>query len=473
MQPCRNRASRNSTEMPTQTPLISNMDDGAEVCSQHFQMAQQTAVNNALGTLLGYLGSEVATPDIFERLMWPTRFYNGFDVYNAPKMMFFMPMGGPLHKAALMTLDKILSNGLFKGRNQGHMLGSTFYHDTNLNYTAYDCVDPKNKENELVRNGFWTQVIACLPIPYNLDKNGCGPNALGGRAENQIVRSRAIHRVSHLKLSVPAIKPPTSQIINGDTGAASLKTYLALAVTETTGIVVAAAVLIVWKSWFALLWLIPLILKLTSASLALDRHALHIPAPTLQYRASQSSTKQYNKNQIVNNDEEKPLMSPHYKKFEVHGLQEGFLIIEGDENLVLQFFRHYGHPVRNRFREYAQVIITILFGFIFPAGLLCSLLWMPLGIQYVWLAYELYATCAMHVYRFAGGRTWATTEERISKAFIAAAARGQPQRAFLGGDQGVLMAELEVTYHNRYRGGRTHCDELLDTDSPWSERSET
>jgi hypothetical protein len=460
--------------MASQNPLPLNFDKGARLCSEYYQMDRQTSVNNALGTLLGYLGSEVATPDVFERLLWPARFYSGFDIFKVPNMAFFMPMGGPLHKAALMTLDKIISNGLLKGRNQGHMLGSPFYHDTRANYTVYDCVDTRIKEKEHVRNGFWTQVIANLPIPYRtFEYEGYGtkdnPEV---RASTQAVRSRAIHRVSHLKLSVPMHKPPSSQVINGDVEGTSVQTYLALIITEVSGIAVACCVMAVWKSWFMLLWLVPLILKLVSCSFAVDRHPLEIPVSALP-QSVQSSKESRGQHHTMKKEDEKALLPSRQKKFEINGLPHGFLIIEGDENLVLQFFRHYGHPIRNRFHEYVQIIIIIQFGLVFPVGLLCSLLWMPVGIQYVWMSYQLYATCAMHVYRYAGGQTWATTEERIAKAFAKAAAKGQPQRVFLGGKQGVLMAELDVTYHNRYRYGKIYSDELLHGNPLWLRHAET
>jgi hypothetical protein len=466
---------RNSVQMASQSSFPLNSDEARRICSDYSQMAQQTSVNNALGTLLGYLGSEVATPDVFERLLWPGRFYSGFDIFKVPNMALFMPLGGPLHKAALMTLDKIISNGLFKGWNQGHMLGSPFYHDTHTNYTVYDCADTRIKEREHVRNGFWTRVIANLPIPYsNLEyKRYATRDNPEVRADTPAVRSRAIHRVSHLRLSVPMHKPPPSQVINGDVEGTSAQTYLALVITEVSGIAVACCVMAVWKSWFMLLWLVPLILKLVSAFLTVDRHPLEIPVSALPPQSAGPSKGLRSQYHVMKKEDEKALLPSRQKKFEINGLPDGFLIIEGDENLILQFFRHYGHPIRNRFREYTQIIIIIQFGFVFPIGLLCSLLWMPVGIQYVWMSYQLYATCAMHIYRYAGGQTWATTEERIAKAFAKAGAKGQPQRAFLGGKQGVVMAELEVTYHNRYRDGKCYSDELLHGNSLWLRHGET
>jgi hypothetical protein len=75
-----------------------------------------------------------------------------------------------------------------------------------------------------------------------------------------------------------------------------------------------------------------------------------------------------------------------------------FILITGPSTLVPQIFRH---PIRNRFRELVQVVIVVAYGCLFPAGLLCSMVWMPLAVQYAWLSYQLYAVPAMHVARYA------------------------------------------------------------------------
>lgn len=83
------------------------------------------------------------------------------------------------------------------------------------------------------------------------------------------------------------------------------------------------------------------------------------------------------------------------------------------------FFRHYGHPVRHRFREVVQLGTVVAFCALFPLGLLCSLVWMSVELQYLWLGYQLYTTVAMHIYRYSGGRTWASTEERAAQRLAA------------------------------------------------------
>ena len=38
----------------------------------------ETNVFGGFGAVLGYIGAEAATPNVFERLLWPQIFYSGF-----------------------------------------------------------------------------------------------------------------------------------------------------------------------------------------------------------------------------------------------------------------------------------------------------------------------------------------------------------------------------------------------------------
>ncbi|GKZ51435.1 hypothetical protein AbraIFM66951_005782, partial [Aspergillus brasiliensis] len=67
---------------------------------------------SASSTLIGYIGTEVATPsNTFHRLLWPQRHYNNFSLRNSWKPALLMPLGGPLHTAALKTIDQFFENG--------------------------------------------------------------------------------------------------------------------------------------------------------------------------------------------------------------------------------------------------------------------------------------------------------------------------------------------------------------------------
>ena len=431
------------------------------------------SVLNALGTLIGYIGAEVVTADVFERLLWPQRFYNSFHIGQLPWMAVFLPMGGPLHKAALSTLDHILRHGLFRGTDQGHMLGSPFYRDMNLRYLVYDDsgdAAAAGPEKEHVRNGLWVRAIQQLAFD---------PIAAASPAEAQrdpekglekqppaaaAPRRRARTRVCHLTISLPDRSPEPSELCGNEIHRTTLKTYLALLTTEVTGIAVAVAAYTVWRSWFLWLWLAPLFLKLISAAFAMDRTGLE-PTPPSSKVAVAREPDPSTAAAAVREREKSSIAEEHrasqVKKFEILDSNNGFLIIEGDEHLILQFFRHYGHPIRNRLRETVQIGCVIAYGLVFPIGLLASIIWMSEGLQFLWLGYQLYTTLVMHVYRYAGGPDWGTTEEGIAKRLELQARQGRPQRIYFADKANFLMATLETSYYNRYKDARAQVDKMV------------
>ncbi|KAL4998391.1 hypothetical protein BDV10DRAFT_166956 [Aspergillus recurvatus] len=458
-------------------------------------MADQTAVNNALGTILGYLGAEIAPPDLFERLLWPQRFYNGFSLSSAPKMALFMSMGGPLHRAALTTFDNILHNDLLKGKHIGHMLGSPFYADSGLKYTVYDSHGRREAE-EYVRNDLWSRVVAHYPIPSSALATRPASYTESGHAQTPAVRIRAFHKVSYLKLSAVhgAFRPRV--VAADENGTATLRVYAAIVVTELISIAIGTVVLAKWRSFFGLLWFVPLILKLISAAFAMQREPLKVPEgsrppanctqaatkaqtqmhekPELLHTSSASSFSSLSSSEALNTSTPASPPIAESKIFEIHNEKHGFLLIEGPEELVVQFFRHYGHPLRNRGRESMQLLMIICMGFVFPVGLVCCLVWMPISLQYLWLSYQLYTTLAMHIYRFTGGRMWATTEEQLLGQFVGAGEKGEPQVAYLRGPKGVCVrAELNVTFHGRFAEGKEHLERLLEAKAKAKSESDT
>lgn len=185
------------------------------------------------------------------------------------------------------------------------------------------------------------------------------------------------------------VKP--DKLIDNDPGPITIRCLVAIVTTEITGILVGALVLGLWRSWFCILWWLPLVLKVNSALWAVPRESLTLRKTRPDEPANRpGSAVQY---------------------FELHGLKRGFLLIRGEPGLVQQFFRHYRHPIRHRFRELIQLGTVIGFCALFLLGLLCSLVWMSVELQYLWLGY---GTMAMHIYRYSGGRNWATIGERAA-----------------------------------------------------------
>lgn len=417
---------------------------------------QSQAANliSALGTLIGYIGSEAATEDVFERLLWPQRFLNAVSWRDTLQVGLLTPMGGPIHKAALTTLDKFYHNGLFKGRSLGNMLGTAFFHDTDLRYKVHSPASGLEGKED-VRNGLWPQAIAHMAV-QGRKQTRSHPET--GEKMPTLVRARSV--VSLLELSYVDGKVDQTKLVQHDIGHVSLRTYLALTWSEITGLAMGAFVIAHWRSYLSFIWFIPLAFKILSAACTVPREGL-LARPTKKDQSLEET-----------------------KRFEVNTKGHGFLVIEGKESVILQFFRHYGHPIRNRVREFVQISIVVASGFIFPIGLVVSLVWMPFGMQYAWLGYQLYATTAMYIYRYTRSHQSATTEARLAQMF----ARGKSEEriAYLQDDKGVtVMGKLTRIPIGRYAEGQkltaeylskkpnVHVGEKEEADSKVSSGSET
>ncbi|KAL8791212.1 MAG: hypothetical protein Q9213_000169 [Squamulea squamosa] len=387
-----------------------------------FNGSKSTSVTSALGTLIGYVGSEAATEDVFERLLWPQRFFNHFSWRDMIQVGFLNPMGGPMHKAALTTLDQFHQNGLFRGRNLGNMLGTAFFHDTKQAYRMHDPPPPSTGE-ELVRNGLWVQAIRRIPI---VARNQEDNNVESGLKPRKLLRARSV--VNFLELSYAHGEADPMKTVKHDLGSLTFRTFLAIVWSEITGIAMGVFVLAYWQSYFAFIWFLPLTLRLLSAFTTIQREGLL--SPPLAKEADMEVM----------------------RRFEVNTYGHGFLLIEGKESAVLQFFRHYGHPIRNRARELLQMAIIVALGLVFPIGLMSSLIWMPVGLQYLWLGYQLYATMAMYTYRFTREHQQATSESRLAQKF--AEGKDEERVAYLQDEDGNTMkGKLTQIYVDNYGEG--------------------
>ncbi|KAL6823496.1 hypothetical protein V8C40DRAFT_248214 [Trichoderma camerunense] len=423
-----------------QTPLMStNSPFFFPSSSPHLiRMANSdTGVFGAVGAVLGYVGAEAATLQIFERLLWPQRAYANATLKSMPMLALLMPMGGPLHSAALKALDVMFTHGLFKGARVGHMLGTAFFPDPNWTYTSWASNGQKIK-TEPVRNCLWVRALSYVPIPM-LSSEAEEPNA---------GKIRAKVAVSHLTFA-KATKydiNSTMPFVKADIGRPTLRVFLAVFTTELSAVLVATGTAVYYKSFWALWWLAPLLLRLVSALFAIDRKplvSLKLPPP------------------------DDPTCD-----FEIHCPQyEGnFMLLTGPKSVTEQFFVHYGHPERNRFLETIQLAMVVLFGSLFPLGLFFSVMWMPIGIQKVWLCYQFYCGLAMIVMRYSHGDSGTSTEAMIAENFrkqeIEPTVIGEKKEAAIlfgitrEGDE-TMKVIFVPSYHNRFMEGQECMNTLL------------
>ena len=346
-------------------------------------------ITGALGTILGYLGAEVAEESTFERLLWPHRYYNDVSPIVLLRLAFLMPSGGPLHRAALETLSRFQKNGLYLGKTRGNMLGSAFYRHLDVSYFARTVEGQENAAKES-RNGFLVEISRSLAHNHTASQDD----------NEKILSALEVARRAHIPLhhvfltccqNQTQIPTDTTLVVED---ILTWKCFVGVIASELTA--VAAAVVAgtyAHSTWLSIYFILPLLFKVLSIGTSVRREPL--------------------KSGISGGSEAETI-------FELNDLNHGLLLIQGPDHVVRQFCRHYGHPIRgtditaNRAREVMSMALVYLFVAYFPAGLI-ALLWLHDDAQTLWLSYQLYVVFAMHVSRLMGLNGCARTEERIAR----------------------------------------------------------
>lgn len=346
-------------------------------------------ITGGLGTILGYIGAEVAEVSVFERLLWPQRYYNDLNPMILLKLVFLMPSGGPLHRAALETLTKFQKNGLYLGKTRGNMLGTAFYSCLDVSYFARTLTDQENAAKES-RNGFLVRISRGL-AHYHEIKQDDNEKMLSTLRVNK----RAHIPMHHLYIRRCSSRTPTpceGVVVTEDR--LTWKCLIGVVCSELTAIIAAVvADTYTHATWLVAYLLLPLLFKIVSFGTSVRREGLKATS---------------------DNDSEVETI------FELEDLNHGLFLVQGPDYLVRQFCRHYGHPIRgvditaNRWREILSMALVYLFVAYFPAGLI-ALLWLNDDAQALWLSYQLYIVFVMHVSRLMGFDGCSRTEERIAR----------------------------------------------------------
>lgn len=401
------------------------------------QMADQNTAIGAIGAVLGYIGAEGATPASFERLVWPQRAYEGFSWRHAAKLATLAPGGGPVYKAGLQALDRAFECGLLRGSGLGHMLGSVFFPQSSGSYTLNSTDARFESHTEPARNCLWTRVVTLLPTPDASQASSL--DAERSTHGKKITRTQL--SVHHITLSIHDLQRTSSPALDVGTESrrCSFRTLAGMLASEVTGIILTILVAVIWRSGLAVLWMCPLLIKLLAAATALGREHLVLPGASSQWDALEEPPHNF--------DVQMPLESG------------AFLILTGPPSLILQFFRHYGHPIRSRTREVLQLALIVISACLFPIGLVLSVTAMSGPIQYLWISHQMYLVLIMYISRYMSSALWASTEEMIAEKLARS-----PDGTFLWADEQkkqVVKAEVQTTFHGRYGEARTHAKDLI------------
>ncbi|KAJ5527672.1 hypothetical protein N7513_011831 [Penicillium frequentans] len=229
----------------------------------------------AFGSVLGYIGAEAATVQPFEQLLWTQRFFSGFTISSAPQLALLHHMGGPLHKVALQTMDTNFNHGLLKGSDRGHMLGTSFFPDSGWLYLQHGDYMQESHTASL-RNCLWARAFTYITPPTLFNHHYNQGSEKGDTSQ----QPRAQVLVGHLTLSkaTPSNKASKLPFVEESSGGISLRIILGLMVAELSGIILAIILFAIYRTAWSLFWLAPLLLRLISACLSLQREPL-IPLP--------------------------------------------------------------------------------------------------------------------------------------------------------------------------------------------------
>ena len=365
-------------------------------------MSNTTPLTGALGSIIGYLGADSCEPNIFERLLWPERFYNNITLGSLLKITIAAPSGGPLHRAALHTLDVFRNKGLQGGMQQGHMLGTAFFADTGLRYQAHGkALEDEDRE---ARNGIWCTVLRMASrMQVKLRENTVQENAkadLEANSQQQRPVRRTTQMVQHLKLSCLSVTEATARQLPIVTEDGHFISIIPAIIISELGALAAASVIAgaYQQHWFGAYMLVPLLLKLVAVPTSVRRGVSHS-----------------NKKVAVSAAKDGNVL------FQLHDYDYGCHFISGSPEVVRSFFRHVGHPLRETrwdgLREILGIGMVVVLVLYFPVALL-STLWLSAPAQAVWLAYQIWTVILMYVARFADLHSAGRIEESLARFLV-------------------------------------------------------
>lgn len=353
-----------------------------------------TDVFGALGTIIGYLGTEITSDSLFERLLWPTRFYNTLNPIRLFKITVFTPMGGPLLKPAVRVFDEFMTARMHKGKRQGDPLGTAFYSNLGRRYKIHAKAgfeDSCAGEDREFRNCIRIRVLRLVGSVDGQDRKG---DAEAPDCTKPVSAQRPVYLLDltpfEYTVKIRGAKENVS-VISNDTGTPGVRNIICIILSELIASCIGISVGIKFQSTYAILFFLPLILKVLSLMFTVRRQSLVWPKPPATKVASKATSK--DKTQLLELDRE-------------HDTDD-FVLIRGSQSLLGQSSRHYGHRLcdnhgfiaNDRRNEVVTMLLVLTFAMFFPISLFASI-WASEEAQRWWLGYEAFAIASMYAFRF-------------------------------------------------------------------------
>lgn len=390
-----------------------------------------TAVFGAMGTIIGYFGIEIGSDSLFERLLWPTRYYNTLSFKSLVQLMMLTPMGGPMLRPAIRVIDKFIAARMHRGKRQGDPLGTAFFPNLRQRHIIHlgkGSKETHKQDTEEFRNFIWVRVLR-LVRTVDGQKRTEDPETAEHTKKVSVRRPVYLLDLTPFEQDAKIARPTDTIQVSGDVGTLRFRNVVGIFCSELVAVCTGCLVAIKLKTAYAILFFLPLILKLLSLLFSVRRQHLVWPLTPITDAAKETQFK--NDIQMLELNRERDT--------------DDFILIRGSEFLLRQFSRHYSHPLRDgkgilandRTNEVVSMILVLAFAIVFPVSLFASI-WADEYVQRIWLGYEAYATVAMYAFRFWGGEFVGSTEMVLAKGLE----RGR--KVVLVGDDGKgVMASLQ------------------------------
>lgn len=142
---------------------------------------------------------------------------------------------------------------------------------------------------------------------------------------------------------------------------------------------------------------------------------------------------------------------------------DDFMLIKGSKQLLDQFSRHYGHPLRNsqghlisdRTNRLVSMALVLAFALLFLVSLFASI-WADQGVQSIWIGYRVFATLTMYDHRFKDKDFFGSTEMALAEEL-----RKRKKVALVDDAGRGVVASLRCWAYDSVAEGQEKIKELL------------
>lgn len=231
--------------------------------------------------------------------------------------------------------------------------------------------------------------------------------------------------------------------IGNDVGIIETRNIIGVICSELIAICIGIYVRMALRSIYAILFFLPLVLKLISLMFCVRRQNLVWP----EKPDTEAASDPFSRNDT------------HLLELNRERDTDDFILITGSEALLSQFSLHHGHPLRNgpndRINEVVSMLLVVAFAMVFPVSLIASIRASE-DVQRIWLRYQAFAIISMLASRFLGNGLVGSTESRLADKL-----KRSKKVALVDGEGKGVEASLHVSRAESVAEGKVFMEMLI------------